>query len=49
MYYALYIQLFRYKYFTSMHMYLNLMSEMALFTCSLIVVNSDVGVLTSPG
>ena len=33
----------------SMHMYLDLMSEMALRTCSFMVVNSDVGVLNSPG
>ena len=29
-----------------MHMYLDFMSEMALFTCGLIVIKSDVGVLT---
>ena len=33
----------------SMHMYLDLMSEMALFTWSLMVVKSGVGELTSPG
>ena len=37
------------KYFPSMHMYLDLMSEMALFTCSFIVVNSDVVVMNYPG
>ena len=37
------------KYFTSMHMYLNLMYDMVLLTCSFMVVKSDVGVLTSPG
>ena len=40
--------LFRVTYLTSMCMYLNLMSDMALFTCSFIVVKSDVGVMTSP-
>ena len=30
-----------------MHMYLNLMSEMELLTWSLMLVKSDVGVLTS--
>ena len=37
------------KYFTSMHMYLDLMSDMALLTYSIVVVKSDVDVLTSPG
>ena len=37
------------KSFTSMHMYLDFTSEMALFIWSFIVVKSDVGVLTSPG
>ena len=32
-----------------MHMYLDLMSEMELLKCSFMVVESDVGVLTSPG
>ena len=32
-----------------MHIYLDLMSEMALLTCSFMVVKSDAGVLTSPG
>ena len=32
-----------------MHMYLALMSEMALFTCSLVVVKYDLGILTYPG
>ena len=40
---------FRQKYFASMQMYLYLMSDMALFTWSFIVVKSDVGVLNSPG
>ena len=37
------------KYFTSMHTYLDLMSKMALLTWILMLVKSDVGVLTSPG
>ena len=36
-------------FFMSMHMYCYLMSEMTLFTCSFIVVKSDMGVLTSAG
>ena len=32
-----------------MHMYLALMSEMVLLTCSFVVVKSVVGVLTSHG
>ena len=32
-----------------MHMYLDLMSEMALLTCNFMDVKSDVGVLTSTG
>ena len=35
--------------FTSMHTYLDLTSEMALFICSFMVMKSDVGVLISPG
>ena len=49
MYSSLSIWLFRQKYFTSMHMYLDLMSDMETFTWSFMVVNYDVGVLTSPG
>ena len=48
-YSALSILLFRLKYFKSMHMYLDLTSEMALLTWSFMVVKSDVGVLTYPG
>ena len=33
----------------SMHIYIDLMSEMVLLTCSLIVIKSDVGVLNYPG
>ena len=36
------------KIFTSMRMYLDLMYDMALLTCSLMEVKSDVGVLTYP-
>ena len=36
-------------YFTSMHMYFDLMSEMALLTCIFIVVKYNVCVLNSPG
>ena len=36
------------KYFMSMHMYIDLMSEMALLTCSFMGVKTGVGVLTSP-
>ena len=35
--------------FGVMHMYLNLMLEMEIFTLGFIVVKSDVGVMTSPG
>ena len=43
------IWLFKYKYFTSMHMYLDVMSDIMLFTWIFMVVKSEVGVLTSPG
>ena len=33
----------------SIHTYRDLMSDMKLFTCSLVVVKSDVGVMNSPG
>ena len=36
-------------FFMSMHMYLDLTSEMALLTWSFMVVKSDVGVLTYTG
>ena len=36
------------KLFMSMHMYLDLMSEMDLLKCSFILAKSDVGVLTFP-
>ena len=36
------------NFLTSMYMYLDLMSDMELSTCSLIVVKSDVGVLNPP-
>ena len=48
-YYSLSIWFFVKKYFTSMHMYLDVTSEMALFTWSFVVVKYDVGVMTSPG
>ena len=48
-YSAIYIMLFRGKYFTSMHRYLDLTSDMALFTWSFMVVKYDVGVMTSSG
>ena len=35
--------------FMYMYMYLDLMSDIALFTWSFMAVKSDVGVLTSPG
>ena len=35
--------------FMSMYMYLDLMSDMDMLTCSSIVVKSDVGVMDSPG
>ena len=37
------------KYFTSIHIYLYLTSEMALFIWTFMVVKSDVGVLSSTG
>ena len=43
------MQIFRYKYFTSMQMYRYLMSDMTLFTCNFIVVKSDMGVINSTG
>ena len=44
----IYTRLFRKLFLKSTHMYLDLMSEMAMFTCSFIVVKSDMGVLSSP-
>ena len=41
--------IFQVKVSTSMHMYIELMSGMALLTCSFIVVKYDVGGLTSLG
>ena len=49
MQYALLMRLSGQKYLGFMHMYNDLMSEMALFILSFIVVKSDVGVLISPG
>ena len=43
------IRSFRKKYLMHMHMYCDLMSEMTLSTCILIVFKSDVGVLNYPG
>ena len=37
------------KYFMSMHMYIDLMSEMALLTCSFVVIMFYMGVMTYPG
>ena len=45
---ALFTRITRLEYLTSMYMYIILMLKMLMFTCSLIVVKSDMGVLNSP-
>ena len=37
------------NFFTSMHMYLDLMSDMEPLICGFIVIKSDVGGMTYPG